>query len=211
MALDGQLFAMNLKGTTDFSSYRTKNRLVQKISVNKVVHTRIKNRQIFFVHLFLLINCFLLLHCHSFFHLSDCVTLVYLRVFCVIILVVFKRTLPGSKHAAINSYWKSGEVCSSIMCEPLQSSEKKQRFSTTPKSLNMVLPQTSPDYTPIMQSFKSYFTPTSFGVSWLSGQVHQIQALLYLISRVQVQVPLLTLVTLSQTLDHYCYVLRMEC
>ena len=38
---------------------------------------------------------------------------------------------------------------------------------------------------------------------------HRTQALVFLISRVWVRVPVLTLVSLSKTLDHYCFVLLM--
>ena len=43
---------------------------------------------------------------------------------------------------------------------------------------------------------------------WL---VHWTQALVFLISRVWVRVPVVTLVSLSKTLNHYCFILRMGC
>ncbi len=47
------------------------------------------------------------------------------------------------------------------------------------------------------------------GLSWPGGQVHQIQALVFLISRVWVRVLVLALVSLSKTLNHYYFVLWM--
>ena len=45
-------------------------------------------------------------------------------------------------------------------------------------------------------------------MSWLSGKEHQTQALVFLINRVWVQVPAVTLVSLSKIFNHCC-VLRM--
>ena len=44
----------------------------------------------------------------------------------------------------------------------------------------------------------------------LSGQEHRTQAPLYLISRVWVRIPIVTLVSLSETLNQ-CFILRMGC
>ncbi len=48
---------------------------------------------------------------------------------------------------------------------------------------------------------------TEMGV--MVGSFEWTQALVFLISQVWVGVPVVTLVSLCKTLDHYCFVLRM--
>ena len=55
-----------------------------------------------------------------------------------------------------------------------------------------------------------YYQQMQRGVvaEWLA---YRTQALVFLISRVWVRVPVVTLVSLSKTLNHYCFILRMGC